>query len=63
MLQNRILDRTLAAAVVDLSAADVCGVVHLGAKDASEEYPFLQSVARVFSTTIPSVSGLALCAR
>jgi dTDP-4-dehydrorhamnose reductase len=49
VLQNRILDRTLAAAVVDLLAADATGVVHLGAADASEEFTFLQRVAEAFS--------------
>lgn len=49
VLQNRILDRTLAAAVVDLLAADVRGVVHLGATDASEECAYLQRVAKAFN--------------
>lgn len=48
VFQNRILDRTLAAAVVDLLAAGVTGVVHLGAADASEEYNFLRRVAEAF---------------
>lgn len=48
VIQNRILDRTLASAVADLVAGGVTGVVHLGAVDSSEEFEFLRSVARDF---------------
>jgi dTDP-4-dehydrorhamnose reductase len=57
VVQNRILDRTLASAVVDLMAGGATGVVHFGAVDASEEYEFLRSVATDFGLDLAKVKS------
>ncbi len=46
--QNRILATLLIEGLLDLIKDKVTGIIHFGAKDASEEYVFLQKQAQLF---------------
>ena len=47
--QNRLQDTVFASAVVDIVTHTNCrGVFHFGTEDASDEFDFLQAVARIF---------------
>lgn len=48
VIQNRLFDRDLAVVIVELLEGQITGVVHLGARDSSEEYAFLRGVAVAF---------------
>ncbi|MEI6646558.1 MAG: sugar nucleotide-binding protein [bacterium] len=46
--QNRMLDTTLASAILDLIRIQALGIVHLGTIDSSDEAEFLKRVATAF---------------
>lgn len=48
VIQNRILASLLAEGVIDIISERVCGIVHFGANDCSEELVFLRRQAEAF---------------